>query len=847
MNRQQGESWGGWIAGNTGQNEWLQVALDRVTEIGAIATQGHPGGHFTRTYRIRYSLDGTEWTTYSDQAAGGPKEFNGNYDGQTVVVNRFARPFLARFLRVEPLESSYNWPTLRLELYAVANEQWMGGQPLGITDGKVPNSAMTASSAHGNNWEYHGPQHGRLWGGGPWGGWIPQWNSAGQWIQVDFGKEVAVGSIATQGRRDGSYWMTSYFLAYSQDGNTWKSYTEGGLRKLLPGNTEAYSQVKKNTLSEPFLARYVRIIVNEFANGWPVVRFEAYAPESTAHRLGNPLGVSTGRYPASALTASSAYAGNWHYYGPQNARLDSSTDYGAALTNTAAGEWYQVDLGSPTEVGGFATQGRKWGGCWVTNYSVLYSLDGGSAWNWVMSRGTKSNFMANGDGDQVMPNVLQTPIVARYVRFVVNTYWNHPCFRFEVYAPHASRLNTGKIDSMGIAMGVESGSIPDSAITASSFFPTNMEDCAPRRGRLNSKRGAGAWCAKDNTPDQWIQVETDGTFAIGGIATQGRAQDSDAFKGYSQWVTSYLVHYSADGKEWKTVKTADGNMDQYFRANLDSSTVVQNAFEPALENVKFIRVNPQGWYSHISMRLEIFDTQARQIKIKAEAEAVEKRKAEELAKQKAELEEKARKEREERLAREKKEAEEREKAEEEAKEAKHAAALAKNDEDRKVAAALAQKAKADLAQALKDKEELEAQEQKANNDHLEKLSILEAKIRATNEKYEDNKFDESQLQEALKKISQVEDDIAAEKTKQLAAKVAWGEREQELKDKKVLIGRVKDAIVKVNEMIADEKKKLQGEADERQGEIKKYGGIDGSLAAEADPKIKDGTVEIKKQ
>ena len=84
-------------------------------------------------------------------------------------------------------------------------------------------------------------------------------------------------------------------------------------------------------------------------------------------------------------------------------------------------------------------------------------------------------------------------------------------------------------------------------MTASSSY-NNLH--APFLGRLHrAKRGryVGAWCARHNNHNQWLQVDLGRTMKITGIATQGR-QDAD------QWVTAYWVLYSLDGFHFAQVK-----------------------------------------------------------------------------------------------------------------------------------------------------------------------------------------------------------------------------------------------------------------------------------------------------
>ena len=89
-------------------------------------------------------------------------------------------------------------------------------------------------------------------------------------------------------------------------------------------------------------------------------------------------------------------------------------------------------------------------------------------------------------------------------------------------------------------LGMESGKIPDAAITASS---SHNAAHGPRNGRLNFKAGrgrTGAWSALHNDRGQFLQVDLGKVSKVTRMATQGR-QDHD------QWVTSYTLSYSVHG------------------------------------------------------------------------------------------------------------------------------------------------------------------------------------------------------------------------------------------------------------------------------------------------------------
>jgi hypothetical protein len=77
---------------------------------------------------------------------------------------------------------------------------------------------------------------------------------------------------------------------------------------------------------------------------------------------------------------------------------------------------------------------------------------------------------------------------------------------------------------------------------------------------------------------------------IAGVVTQGRA---DA----AQWVTSYKVQTSTNCDTYSDV---DGG--KVFTANTDQGTLVRNAFSTPVQGVMCLRLLPQAWNGHISMR-----------------------------------------------------------------------------------------------------------------------------------------------------------------------------------------------------------------------------------------------------
>nr|XP_054772514.1 retinoschisin-like [Lytechinus pictus] len=97
------------------------------------------------------------------------------------------------------------------------------------------------------------------------------------------------------------------------------------------------------------------------------------------------------------------------------------------------------------------------------------------------------------------------------------------------------------------ALGIQSRSIPDTSLTASSEWDALR---GPERARLHSQADGpfhGSWVARVGDDKQWIQVDLLDIYHITSVATQGRTD-------YAQWVTSYKVACSTDGIVFNTVR-----------------------------------------------------------------------------------------------------------------------------------------------------------------------------------------------------------------------------------------------------------------------------------------------------
>ncbi|OON13367.1 f5/8 type C domain protein, partial [Opisthorchis viverrini] len=127
-----------------------------------------------------------------------------------------------------------------------------------------------------------------------------------------------VTGIMTQGRGDGSEWVTSFMVSYSDDGNQWKFITDQyANQKIFEGNTDSF-MVKHNYLDEPIKARFVKIHTYTWHNH-PSLRVELVGCQPCKQLLGIP--------PYARFAASSSRG--------QRVQRSCMPEYGHYLSNKA--------------------------------------------------------------------------------------------------------------------------------------------------------------------------------------------------------------------------------------------------------------------------------------------------------------------------------------------------------------------------------------------------------------------------------------------------------------------------------------------------------------------------------
>ncbi|XP_004082859.1 probable carboxypeptidase X1 [Oryzias latipes] len=152
-------------------------------------------------------------------------------------------------------------------------------------------------------------------------------------------------------------------------------------------------------------------------------------------------------------------------------------------------------------------------------------------------------------------------------------------------------------------LGLESLRVDDSQIRASSSQRSGL---GPQRGRLNIQSGIqdgdlydGAWCAQFKDRQQWLEVDAVHPTLFTGVILQGR----NSIWSWD-WVETYKVQLSNDSVGWQTCM--NGTTEMIFKGNRDPETPVLGLL-PTPTVARFIRINPQSWFSNgsICLRAEV--------------------------------------------------------------------------------------------------------------------------------------------------------------------------------------------------------------------------------------------------
>ncbi|XP_014844712.1 PREDICTED: neuropilin-2-like isoform X2 [Poecilia mexicana] len=292
---------------------------------------------------------------------------------------------------------------------------------LGMESGKITDEQIMASSSfHDGNWL---PRQARL--NYRENGWTPAEDNNREYIQVDLHTLKVLTGIATQGaiskETKNIYYVSSFKLEVSTNGEDWMIYRHGKNHKVFHANTDA-TDVVLNRIPQPVLTRFIRIRPQTWKNGI-ALRFELYGCQITDAPCSELQGMLSGLLPDSQISASSMR----DIHGSMGAArlVASRSGWFPNPTQPIAGEeWLQVDLGVPKTVRGIITQGARGlegstssdNRAFVRKYKLAHSLNG-KDWSYIIDSKTGFAKIFEGNSHYDTPEVRRfDEIVAQHIR-----------------------------------------------------------------------------------------------------------------------------------------------------------------------------------------------------------------------------------------------------------------------------------------------------------------------------------------------------------------------------------------------------------------------------------------------
>nr|XP_046261216.1 coagulation factor VIII [Scatophagus argus] len=254
----------GYINAWMGRNKlsWLQVDLQRPTLLHGVQTQGVRArlrDNYVTFFTVSYSLNQETWTTYRGNITSQIKVFYGNMDSSRVKYNSFAPPFVARYVRIQPVDFKQN-PALRLELLGCDLNSC--SLPLGLQKRLISDSSFSASSFYSSLLRSWSPDLARLHLEGSANAWRPKNDNPHEWLQVDLNKIRRITGVVTQGARSllTQMMVTEFSVTVSHDGRSWSSVLEENSQreKIFTGNTDPDEEAHA-MFDPPLFGRFIRI------------------------------------------------------------------------------------------------------------------------------------------------------------------------------------------------------------------------------------------------------------------------------------------------------------------------------------------------------------------------------------------------------------------------------------------------------------------------------------------------------------------------------------------------------------------------------------------------------------
>ena len=125
-----------------------------------------------------------------------------------------------------------------------------------MQNGRIPNKALKASSQLNARYS---ARMARLLRGTVW---VSKHNNHNQWLRVDLRRTAKVTGIAIQGRENAHWWVTGFWLQFSQDGVYFATYRKWGSNKVRSEASNVKFQIRWHLL---------KVIINELLGYAPSI------------------------------------------------------------------------------------------------------------------------------------------------------------------------------------------------------------------------------------------------------------------------------------------------------------------------------------------------------------------------------------------------------------------------------------------------------------------------------------------------------------------------------------------------------------------------------------------------
>ncbi|CAF1078740.1 unnamed protein product [Didymodactylos carnosus] len=168
-----------------------------------------------------------------------------------------------------------------------------------------------------------------------------------------------------------------------------------------------------------------------------------------------------------------------------------------------------------------------------------------------------------------------------------------------------------KLSSCQTSLGLQSGLIPDSALSASSSYDSSS--VGPKAARIRTEQYGGAWCplsqANQNLKE-WLEIDFGNLTYLTQVETQGRF-DNGRGKEYTDYYVLAYTRYSnittttTDGEtNWIKYKQKDGN--EWIQANQNTYLAEIRILDPPIvaRKLRFYPVSKQT--RTVCMRVEVY-------------------------------------------------------------------------------------------------------------------------------------------------------------------------------------------------------------------------------------------------